>query len=47
VGQSLIALEKPADTCKVYERFDDDYAAIAPTSVKAQIAGARQRSKCA
>jgi TolA-binding protein len=47
LGQSLIVLKKPADACKVYAQFDDDYAATAPASLKAQIAGGKKRAKCA
>lgn len=47
LGQALTALKKPADACKVYAQFDDDYGATAPAGLKAQIAAAQKKTKCA
>ncbi|MBS0505540.1 MAG: tetratricopeptide repeat protein [Proteobacteria bacterium] len=47
LGEALIALKKPADACKVYAQFDDDYGATAPAALKTQIAGGRKKAKCA
>jgi TolA-binding protein len=47
LGQALIELKKPADACKVYAQFNDDYAATAAASLKAQVAAGRKRAKCA
>lgn len=47
LGEALVALKKPADACKVYAQFNDDYAATAGASLKSQIAGGRKRAKCA
>lgn len=47
LGEALIQLKKPADACKVYAQFSDDYGATAPASLKAQIASGRKKAKCA
>jgi TolA-binding protein len=47
LGQALTDLKKPADACKVYAQFGDDYAATASASLKAQVAAGQKRAKCA
>jgi TolA-binding protein len=47
LGQALTRLKKPADACKVYAQFGDDYAATASASLKAQVAAGRKQAKCA
>ncbi|MFD1612950.1 tetratricopeptide repeat protein [Sphingomonas tabacisoli] len=47
LGQALTELKKPADACKVYAQFTDDYGATAAASLKAQVAAGRKRAKCA
>ena len=47
LGQALTALKKPADACKVYAQFGDDYGATAAASLKAQVAAGQKRAKCA
>ncbi|NNM78272.1 hypothetical protein HJG53_15370 [Sphingomonas sp. ID1715] len=47
LGQALTRLEKPADACKVYAQFGDDYEATAAASLKAQVAAGRKQAKCA
>lgn len=47
LGQALTDLKKPADACKVYAQFNDDYAATVAASLKAQVAAGRKRAKCA
>lgn len=47
LGEALIALKKPADACKVYAQFNDDYGATAPAALKAQIAAGQKKAKCA
>lgn len=47
LGQALTRLKKPADACKVYAQFGDDYAATASAGLKAQVAAGRKQAKCA
>ena len=47
LGQALTALKKPADACKVYAQFGDDYSATAPASLKAQVAAGQKQARCA
>lgn len=47
LGQALTQLKKPADACKVYAQFEDDYSATAPAGLKAQVAAGRKQAKCA
>lgn len=47
LGQALTRLKKPADACKVYAQFTDDYAATAAASLKAQVAAGQKAAKCA
>jgi TolA-binding protein len=47
LGQALTELKKPADACKVYAQFGDDYGATAAASLKAQVAAGQKRAKCA
>ncbi|HEV2567305.1 tetratricopeptide repeat protein [Sphingomonas sp.] len=47
LGQALTRLKKPADACKVYAQFGDDYGATASASLKAQVAAGRKQAKCA
>lgn len=47
LGQALVQLKKPADACKVYAQFNDDYAQTAAATLKAQVAAASKRAKCA
>jgi TolA-binding protein len=47
LGEALIALNKPADACKVYAQFNDDYGASASAALKGQIATGRKKAKCA
>ena len=47
LGQSLTRLKKPADACKVYAQFTDDYAATAAASLKAQVVAGQKAAKCA
>ena len=46
LGQALTQLKKPADACKVYAQFGDDYGATAAASLKAQVAAGRKQAKC-
>ncbi|MBA2919219.1 tetratricopeptide repeat protein [Sphingomonas sp. MAH-20] len=46
LGQALTQLKKPADACKVYAQFGDDYGAAASASLKAQVAAGRKQAKC-
>lgn len=47
LGQALTRLKKPADACKVYAQFTDDYAATAAAGLKAQVAAGQRAAKCA
>lgn len=47
LGQALTRLKKPADACKVYAQFTDDYGATAAAGLKAQVAAGRKAAKCA
>jgi TolA-binding protein len=47
LGQALTRLKKPADACKVYAQFADDYGATAAAGLKAQVAAGRKQAKCA
>lgn len=47
LGQALTKLKKPADACKVYAQFGDDYAATASAGLNAQVAAGRKQAKCA
>lgn len=46
LGQALTQLKKPADACKVYAQFADDYGATASDGLKAQVAAGRKQAKC-
>ncbi len=47
LGQALTRLKKPADACRVYAQFTDDYGATAAAGLKAQVAAGRKAAKCA
>lgn len=47
LGQALTRLKKPADACKVYAQFTDDYGATAAAGLKSQVAAGRKAAKCA
>lgn len=47
LGQALTRLKKPADACKVYAQFNDDFGATAAAGLKAQVAAGRKAAKCA
>jgi TolA-binding protein len=47
LGQALTQLKKPADACKVYAQFGDDYEASASAALQAQVAAGRKQAKCA
>jgi TolA-binding protein len=46
LGQSLVALNKPADACKAYDELQDVYGATMRTWLKQQIPTARAEAKC-
>lgn len=47
LGQALTRLKKPADACKVYAQFGDDYAATASAALKGQVAAGQKQARCA
>ena len=47
LGVALTKLKKPADACKVYNEFDDVYAAKAGADLKAKVAKGKTDAKCA
>jgi TolA-binding protein len=46
LGQSLMALGKPADACKAYEELQDVYGATMRAALKQQLPAARSAAKC-
>jgi TolA-binding protein len=46
LGQSLVALKKPADACRVYDELDAAYGSTLNGQLKAKVAGARTDAKC-
>jgi TolA-binding protein len=46
LGQSLVALNKPADACKAYDELQDVYGATMRTWLKQQLPPARAEAKC-
>jgi TolA-binding protein len=46
LGQSLVALNKPADACKAYDELQDVYGATMRTWLKQQLPAARTEAKC-
>jgi TolA-binding protein len=46
LGQSLVALNKPADACKAYDELQDVYGATMRTWLKQQLPSARADAKC-
>lgn len=47
LGQSLTRLKKPADACKVYDEFEEIYAAGASGQLIARVMQGRAEAKCA
>ena len=47
LGEALVRLKRPADACKVYAEFGDVYGASAAAALKAQVAAAAKKAKCA
>lgn len=47
LGQALTQLKRPADACRAYAQFGDDYGATAAANLKAQVATGRKQAKCA
>ncbi|WP_420139763.1 tetratricopeptide repeat protein [Sphingomonas sp.] len=46
LGQSLVALKKPADACRVYTELNSAYGDKIDASLKAKVATARTEAKC-
>jgi TolA-binding protein len=46
LGQSLVALNKPADACKAYDELRDVYGATMRPWLKQQLPAARDQAKC-
>jgi TolA-binding protein len=46
LGQSLVALKKPADACRVYSELTSSYGDKIDASLKAKVATARTDAKC-
>jgi TolA-binding protein len=46
LGQSLVALGKPAEACKAYEELQDVYGATLRDWLKQRLPGARTAAKC-
>ncbi|HYW16524.1 MAG TPA: outer membrane protein assembly factor BamD [Allosphingosinicella sp.] len=46
LGQSLVALDKPADACKAYDELQDVYGASMRDWVKSRLPAARTQAKC-
>ena len=46
LGQSLVALSKPADACKAYDELQDVYGATMRSWLKEQLPAARAQAKC-
>lgn len=46
LGQSLVALKKPADACRVYDEMDSAYGATLSASLKTRETTARKEAKC-
>jgi TolA-binding protein len=46
LGQSLVALEKPTEACKVYDELQDVYGSTMRDWVKQRLPKARQQAKC-
>jgi TolA-binding protein len=46
LGQSLVALDKPADACKAYDELQDVYGASMRDWLKQRLPAARTQAKC-
>jgi TolA-binding protein len=46
LGQSLVALKKPADACKAYDELQEVYGATMRDWLKQQLPGARVAARC-
>jgi TolA-binding protein len=46
LGQSLVALDKPADACKAYDELQDVYGATMRDWIKSRLPAARTQAKC-
>jgi TolA-binding protein len=46
LGQSLVALKKPEDACRVYDELDTAYGASLSAALKTRVATARSDAKC-
>ena len=46
LGQSLVALKKPADACKAYDELEDVYGTTMRAWLKQQLPAARAQAKC-
>lgn len=46
LGQSLVALKKPADACKAYDELQEVYGALMRDWLKQQLPGARVAARC-
>lgn len=46
LGQSLVALNKPADACKAYDELQDVYGTNMRAWLKQQLPAAREQAKC-
>jgi TolA-binding protein len=46
LGQSLVALNKPADACKAYDELQDVYGTTMRSWLKQQLPAARSEAKC-
>ena len=46
LGQSLVALDKPADACKAYAELQDVYGATMRDWLRQRLPGARSQAKC-
>ena len=46
LGQSLVALDKPADACKAYDELQDVYGAAMRDWLRQRLPDARRQAKC-
>jgi TolA-binding protein len=46
LGQSLVALKKPADACKAYDELQEVYGATMRAWLKERLPAARQQARC-
>lgn len=46
LGQSLVALDKPADACKAYDELQDVYGATMRDWIRTRLPAARTQAKC-